>query len=157
ANGSRFHAQTFGDPSKPVVIFLHGGPGTDYRGLLRLTGLADDFFLVFWDQRGSGLSRRHDKSKLTIETYDADLDAIADKYSPGRPVFLVGQSWGAMYATEYIDKHPARVAGAVLIESGPLVGATFERLKNDIRHIDLFSEWLNDMAWSTQFISADGH
>jgi proline iminopeptidase len=162
-NGARFHAQTFGDIAKPVIIFLHGGPGSDYRGMLRMAArqngysLADDYFLVFWDQRGAGLSQRFGKSSLTIETYDADLDAIIDKYSPGRKVYLVGQSWGGMYATEYINLHPNRVAGAVLIEPGPLTGVTFERIKDDIRDPDLFSEWLNDLAWSSQFISADGH
>ena len=35
-NGSTFHLQTFGDPSAPVIVVLHGGPGGDYRGLLRL-------------------------------------------------------------------------------------------------------------------------
>ena len=162
-NGSRFHAQTFGNPTKPVIVFLHGGPGGDYRGMLRLAdrhggySLADDYFLVFWDQRGAGLSRRHGKEKLTLAIYDDDLNAIVDRYSPSRPVFLVGESWGGMYATEYISKHPARVAGAVLIEPGPLTGATYERVKNDLRDLPLFSEWLNDLAWSTQFISADGH
>ena len=122
-NGARFHAQTFGDIAKPVIIFLHGGPGSDYRGMLRMAArqngysLADDYFLVFWDQRGAGLSQRFGKSSLTIETYDADLDAIIDKYSPGRKVYLVGQSWGGMYATEYINLHPERVAGAVLIRA----------------------------------------
>ena len=37
-NGSRFHLETFGDPTSPVVVFLHGGPGGDYRSLLRLAG-----------------------------------------------------------------------------------------------------------------------
>jgi proline iminopeptidase len=162
-NGTRFHAQTFGNPSKPVIIFLHGGPGNDYRSMLPLGArqndysLADEYFLVFWDQRGCGLSQRVDKSQLTIATYDADLDAIIARYSAGRKVFLVGQSWGAMLATEYFDKHPDRIAGAVLIESGPLTGATYERIKDDLGDFDLFSEWLNDMAWGTQFISADGH
>jgi proline iminopeptidase len=162
-NGARFHAQTFGDPTKPVIVFLHGGPGSDYRGMLRLAerhdgySLADDYFLVFWDQRGSGLSERTDKSTLNLATYDADLDALIRKYSPGRPVFLVGHSWGAMYATEYVDRHPERVAGAVLIESGPLNAAHFERVKRDIYDIDFFAEWTNDVAWSTQFITADGH
>jgi proline iminopeptidase len=162
-NGLRLHAQTFGDPTKPVIIFLHGGPGSDYRGLLPMAdrqdgySLADNYYLVFWDQRGSGLSQRVGKSQLTIENYDADLDAVISKYSGGRRVYLVGQSWGGMLATEYINRHPDRIAGAVLLEPGPFTGTTYERIKNDVREIDLFSEWLNDLAWSTQFISSDGH
>ena len=35
-NGSRFHLETFGDPSSPVIVFLHGGPGGDFRSLLKL-------------------------------------------------------------------------------------------------------------------------
>src|SRR5215213_1920024 len=51
-NGSRFHLETFGNPANPVIVFLHGGPGGDYRSMLRLAerfggrSLADDYFLV---------------------------------------------------------------------------------------------------------------
>ena len=34
--GTVFHVETYGDPTKPVIIFLHGGPGSDFRELLRL-------------------------------------------------------------------------------------------------------------------------
>lgn len=162
-NGSRFHLQTFGDTANPVIVFLHGGPGSDYRSLLRLGerfngySLADEYFLVYWDQRGAGLSTRHDKNLLTLEMYTADLNALVNLYSPGRPVFLIGESWGGMYATSYINDYPQRVAGAVLIEPGPLDGATFERIKNDFFDLDLRAEWLNDYAWSSQFFTAEDH
>jgi pimeloyl-ACP methyl ester carboxylesterase len=45
----------------------------------------------------------------------------------------------------------------VLIEPGPLDGATMERLKDDISPIDLGSEWMNDFAWHTQFLTPDDH
>ncbi len=162
-NGSRFHVETIGDPANPVIVFLHGGPGGDYRGMLRLAerrngySLTDEYFLVFWDQRGSGLSMRHNRAVLTTDVYVNDLNALADRYSPGRPVFLIGESWGGMFATRYINQYPGRVAGAVLIEPGPLDGTTMERLKNDINGSDLGSEWLNDYAWSSQFLSPDDH
>jgi proline iminopeptidase len=162
-NGSRFHAETFGNPQNPVVVFLHGGPGGDYRSMLTLGArhngysLVDDYFLVYWDQRGSGLSQRHNRTTLTIDMYMADLDALIDRYSPDRPVYLVGVSWGGMFATGYINRYPQRVAGAVLIESGPFDGATMERIKDDMFDDDLRREWLNDFAWHSQFISPDTH
>jgi proline iminopeptidase len=162
-NGSRFHLQTFGDPANPVIVFLHGGPGGDYRSLLRMGertdgySLADQYFLVYWDQRGAGLSKRHDKEFLTRDIYLADLDSLLARYSPERPAYLIGTSWGGMYATMYVNARPERVAGAVLIEPGPLDGATFERIKGDLFDTDLGSEWLNDWAWNSQFISPDDH
>lgn len=162
-NGSRFHLETFGDAANPVIIFLHGGPGSDYRSLLSLAdrhegySLTDEYFLVYWDQRGAGLSTRHDQAVLTLDTYLHDLNTLVDRYSPDRPVFLVGESWGGMYATYYINEYPQRVAGAVLIEPGPLDGATAERLEDDMFDLDMGSEWLNDYAWSSQFLSPDDH
>jgi proline iminopeptidase len=162
-NGSLFHLETVGDPANPVVVFLHGGPGGDYRGFLRLTerhngyALSDEYFLVLWDQRGTGLSKRHNKDVLTIRKYVDDLDSLIARYSPGRKVLLIGESWGGMYATRYIDEYPEKVAGAVLIEPGPMDGATMERLKDDITDTAIGSEWLNDYAWSTQFITPEDH
>ena len=51
--GVRLHAETYGDPSNPVVIVLHGGPGGDYRSLLGAKSLANTNFVVFYDQRGN--------------------------------------------------------------------------------------------------------
>lgn len=162
-NGSRFHLETFGAPSNPVIVFLHGGPGADYRSMLRLAGrydgysLADEYHLVYWDQRGAGLSKRHDKDVLTIDVYVNDLNTLVGRYASGRKVFLVGESWGGMFATRYINQYPDRVAGAVLIEPGPLDGVTAERLKDDMFDLNLGAEWLNDYMWSSGFFTPDDH
>ena len=55
-DGVTYHAESFGDPSNPVVITLHGGPGGDYRSILSLQALADEYYVVFFDQRGAGLA-----------------------------------------------------------------------------------------------------
>jgi proline iminopeptidase len=82
--------------------------------------LADDHLLVFWDQRSSGLSRRHDPREITLATYERDLDDIIDHFSPGAPVGLIGHSWGGTYATSYLNRRPERVYGAALLEPGGL-------------------------------------
>ena len=162
-NGARFHVETIGNPANPVIVFLHGGPGGDYRSMLRMAerhngySLADNYFLVYWDQRGSGLSARVNSNELTIETYVNDLNTIMNRYSAGKPAFLIGISWGGMFATRYINDYPRRVAGAVLIEPGPLDGATMEEVKDDMFDLSLGAEWLNDVVWNGQFLSPDDH
>jgi proline iminopeptidase len=79
-----------------VVIALHGGPGGDLayqRALLEPVDgkrLADDHRVILWDQRGTGLSRRHDTSGLSMAKYHADLEALVDAVAPGRQVVFVG-------------------------------------------------------------------
>lgn len=162
-NDSTFHLETVGDSADPVVILLHGGPGSDHRSLLRLLEpvdgrrLADDHFVVLWDQRGCGLSQRHSADEIDLARYDADLDYLVEHFSPDQPVVLIGHSWGGMYATNYISNYPEKVAGAVLMEPGPMTGALFDEIKDDIIELDFFSEWLNDYAWAQRIISPDDH
>jgi proline iminopeptidase len=127
-NGVKLHLQTFGDPSNPVVIVLHGGPGDDHLMLLELEPLSDEYFLVFYDQRGSGLSQRVSDEDLSYEGMLEEMGAIIDHFSPDKPVRLFGHSWGAMLSSGYIGQHPDRVLQAVLAEPGfltPEAGAVF--------------------------------
>ncbi len=162
--GPGFHLETFGSPEDPPIVFLHGGPGGDYRRLLRLrvpvatvARLEDDHLLVFWDQRGAGLSERLDADEIDLEAYLADLDAMLDRFAGGRPPVLIGHSWGAMYATAYLDRSPHRVAAAVLLEPGPLTGPLYDEIKGEMIQIDVASEWTNDFLWAQRFLSADDH
>jgi proline iminopeptidase len=113
-----FHVQTFGDPANETIIVLHGGPGADFRSLLALQALSDQFHVVFYDQRGSGLSQRFPQDTLTIATHVADLDAMVAEYGQGGPVTLIGHSWGAILAAAYMDHTPENITRAVLIEAG---------------------------------------
>lgn len=117
-NGTVFHAETFGNSARPVVIVVHGGPGWDYRGLLPLKGLSDEYYVVFYDQRGTGLSPRVDPKELSLGSSLRDLDSIIDHFGRGKKVDLIGHSWGAMLVTGYLGKHPEKVNHAVLAEPG---------------------------------------
>ena len=119
-DGYRFHAETHGEPTNPTVIVLHGGPGGDYRSLQALSGLADTHHVVFYDQRGAGLSERVPAESITAAVMLDDLGRIADRFSPTDPVALIGHSWGATLAAGYMRHHPERVAAAVLAEPGYL-------------------------------------
>lgn len=76
-NGTLLHSETFGDPVNPMILVLHGGPRGDYRPLLALRDLAiDGFYVVFWDQRDSGLSERHEADSYSLDMYLEDLRPV---------------------------------------------------------------------------------
>jgi proline iminopeptidase len=163
--GTLLHAEAFGDPAAPIVMALHGGPGGDYRGLLPLRALADEGYrVVFWDQRGTGLSQRHDASTYAdLDAYLEDLRLVVDHYTvtPKQPLVFVGHSWGAMYLTWFINQHgdyDGRVRGAVLSEPGAFTKKQLEGfLERLFASIELTSERLNDAAWTRQFMSPADH
>ena len=37
-NGTQLHAEAFGDIYNPIIVFLHGGPGSDYRAFISQIG-----------------------------------------------------------------------------------------------------------------------
>lgn len=117
-DGYTFHAETFGEVGKPVVIVVHGGPGGDYRSLLGLRALADDYRVVFYDQRGSGLSERVPAAQLSYQVALEDLDAFVRLHARDQPVILIGHSWGVMLVSGYLGVAPQSVAKAVIAEPG---------------------------------------
>jgi proline iminopeptidase len=155
-NGTTLHSETFGNPDSPMVVILHGGPGADYRSMLKLKALADDgYFVVFYDQRGSGLSRRHNKSDYSIQIMLDDLTSVITHYrrSLKQKIFLLGQSWGAMLATAYVNAYPESVNGVILAEPG---GFTWNQTKDYIertRKLSPFSEGPNDIFYIDQFLT----
>jgi proline iminopeptidase len=147
-NGTQLHSETFGNPNNPMIVVLHGGPGGDYRSLLNCSRFsADGFFVVFYDQRGSGLSRRQNKGVYTsTQLFIDDLDAVIKYYrpKPDQKIILMGHSWGAMLATAYINGHPGEVRGAVLMEPGGLTWHDAEEYIKRSRNLDWFDETSND-------------
>jgi proline iminopeptidase len=154
-NGTLFHTETFGDPGDPMIVVLHGGPGGDYRSMLQCKTFADHgYFVVFYDQRGSGLSQRHRPNSFSLDVMIEDLRAIIQYHrQPEQKTFLLGLSWGAMLATAYIDRYPDNVSGAILAEPG---GFTWKDTKDYIsrtRNGKVTSEEVSDTFYPDQFLT----
>jgi proline iminopeptidase len=121
-----FHAESFGNDSSEVLIIVHGGPGQDYKYLLPLKELSDQYKVVFYDQRGTGLSPRVDPAALTLQSSIDDLDRIIDYFAPGKKANILGHSWGAMLASGYLGQHPEKVDKIILAEPGFLTSEMSE-------------------------------
>ncbi|MFC2126397.1 alpha/beta fold hydrolase [Bacteroidota bacterium] len=149
--GVVFHAETFGSDTNDVVIVLHGGPGNDFRYLLELKELANEYFVVFYDQRGTGLSPRVPADELSLESSLQDLHSIVNFYSPDRKVILIGHSWGGMLASGYIGLYPEKVNKAILGEPGMLTSETanifMERTNGMMPEMSLRLLWNIGKIW----------
>lgn len=164
-NRTKLHVETFGDPGDPAIVFLHSGPGDDFRAMLPLLeeteagALEEDHFLVLFDQRGSGLSRRHDDpDELTLDLWIEDVGAVLDAIVPDRAVALVGHSGGGLLAAGFLDRYPERVRGAVLLEPSPLTGELAEELATTTSlEMSVLDEWVNDWMWGQGMVSPKDH
>lgn len=161
-NGALLHAEAYGPADSTLVVALHGGPGGDYRYLLNCKDLADaGYRVVFYDQRGSGLSQRFPKAHYASKPVDLmydDLSGVIAHYrtSPTQKVVLLGHSWGAILATGYAGRYPTNVQGLVLCEPGGLKWADIVDYVGRSRAFKYFGEFLNNATYSDQFLTVKG-
>ena len=111
-----------GDRSKPVILFLHGGPGSPmspYSDTL-YKDLEKDFIIVQWDQQGTGktygrnapeeLTPAYLKSNpLTIEQMTSDGIALSEyliQYLGKQKIILFGTSWGSALGVKMATQRP---------------------------------------------------
>lgn len=159
-NGTSLHSETFGNPSDSIIMVIHGGPGADYRSLLNCQDLAaNGCYVVFYDQRGSGLSQRHDADIYNTQLFLDDLDAVIEYYkqTESQKVILFGHSWGAMIAAGYVDQHPEKVRGIIMVEPGGFTWDDTEEYMGRAFQLNLFGELTNDLVYLDQFITSDEH
>lgn len=139
----KFHIRTSGNKDKKPIVVIHGGPGGDFQYLLPLEKLADEFHILFYDQRMTGLSQRESEKKPGIEQDIEDLDRIIKTFSAHQKVILIGHSYGGMLAAGYTARHSESVASAVIIEPGILNRESafefIERFKSRTSIFSLFS------------------
>ena len=115
----------YGPPDARPLLVLHGGPGASHDYLLpQLLALADEYRLIFYDQRGGGRSKSSDRGPVTWQSLVADLDAVILERSLA-PVTLVGYSWGGLLAILFAiesggGRTTNKVARLVLIDPAPV-------------------------------------
>lgn len=114
----KIHIKT-DDPTKPVLLFLHGGPGVCNRhGIMtEHADLADTFTLVGWDQRGSGGSYKGcPPESLTVERVTDDAHELVQwlcrEFGKDK-IFIIGGSWGSELGTWLSFRYPDEIAAFV--------------------------------------------
>jgi pimeloyl-ACP methyl ester carboxylesterase len=76
--------------------------------------------VILWDYRGHGRSSvPADPDAYSIEWVVDDLGRVLDWAAPGEPAVLGGLSFGGLASLHFALRHPERVRGLLLIDSGP--------------------------------------
>ncbi len=105
----------------PVIITLHGGPGSPIpfgvgcRGLF--PEITDKCILVSWDQYGCGINNAKLPEDISINDFvdmTSDLiDAMRKKF-PANRVYLFGMSWGSVLAAKAAVKKAYSLNGVIV-------------------------------------------
>lgn len=101
------------DTSNPVLLFLHGGPGSpEYAYTWQaMEPLTADFTICWWEQRGSGISysSRIPTETMTLDQFVEDTAEVArflcQKFYR-QQVYLVGHSWGSFLGAHTAARYP---------------------------------------------------
>lgn len=110
------------DRSKPILLFLHGGPGSPLMNLAHSfqRGLERDFVVVQWDRLGAGKSFTTDPAPAALSTTREMADAVElirllDRRFGQRRVIVVGHSYGAYLGAAVTQAHPELVRAFVAV------------------------------------------
>jgi pimeloyl-ACP methyl ester carboxylesterase len=129
------------DVAKPVLLFLHGGPGSSAIWFAHhsMRALERHFVCVNWDQRGAGKSYRSDipPETMRLEQFVADAVALIElllKRFGRRRLLLVGQSWGSVLAMKVAAARPDLLDGVVG------VGQVVDMMRGERRSYDYVLE-----------------
>jgi pimeloyl-ACP methyl ester carboxylesterase len=115
--GIRQFVSIKGDRTKPLLVFLHGGPGGSLISTAnRFTGkLQRSFCVVQWDQRETESTLKLNASPvpLTVDLMAEDahqLIVLLLKQFTQQKIYLAGYSWGTALGFQVVKKYPELIA-----------------------------------------------
>jgi proline iminopeptidase len=132
-NSANLYYKIMGE-GEPIVV-LHGGPGFDHVHMFPISELANDYKVIFYDQRATGNSTGSvDANSITVDNFVEDLEGLRKELNLEKMVVL-GHSWGAGLAMFYSIKYPDNLNKLILLGCGgastEYFGQYFENLQRN--------------------------
>ena len=139
----------------PVVITLHGGPGTPIPFCVGGRGMFPDFtdkcILVSWDQFGCGINNAELPEDISIDDFvlmtEELIEVIKNKF-PNNQLYLFGMSWGSILSAKAAINKAELVSGVIvygqvlfdLMQSDETITALMnsnapQKVKNEIQSV----------------------
>lgn len=117
-NGAQIFCRVMGN-GNPIIV-IHGGPGLSQDYLLpHMATLAESNLVIFYDQRGCGLSTGEvNADSIRIEVFLDDLESIRKTFG-FKKITVLGHSWGGFLAMQYALTYPEAVEKLILMNTMP--------------------------------------
>lgn len=105
-----------GYDSLPLVVFVHGAPGSwyGYLNLMSDSMLQQHFQMISIDRPGYGASD-YGYPLTRLKDQALMLQALLQRYKAHRPILLVGRSYGSPVVAQLAADYPELVDGCLLL------------------------------------------
>ena len=113
--GLRYHVRRWGSVDAPMLFLCHGWMDVSATFAPVAERLSPHLQVLAPDWRGFGESEWPEDGYWFAD-YVGDLDALAEHYSPGRPILLAGHSMGATAVCHFAGLRPDRVAKLAVLD-----------------------------------------
>ncbi|MEZ0234850.1 MAG: alpha/beta fold hydrolase [Actinomycetota bacterium] len=118
-DGTQLAVRAAGDPSAPLLLFVHGFSLDMTTWREQWVDLSVDHRCVLMDQRGHGSSEQPVDGDLSVRSMGRDIATVLEAVAPDRRVVIVGHSMGAIATLALAEVRPdlmaTSVAGVVLV------------------------------------------
>ncbi|TFK50459.1 proline-specific peptidase [Heliocybe sulcata] len=124
---------------RPPCVVLHGGPGISHDYLVPMADLAappNCIPMVFYDQLGNGRSTILPHKSTLFWTIDLLLDELENLLAHLRisgHYDLIGHSWGAMLASEFIIRRQPKGLLRLVLTNGHVSSPLRSRVMKELR------------------------
>jgi pimeloyl-ACP methyl ester carboxylesterase len=110
------HYVKAGDPSKPLVLFIHGSPGSlsAFIDFLADSTLLREGLLITTDRPGFGQSN-FGNGEPSLQKQSEALKPILEEYKSNRPIILIGHSLAGALIVRMAAEYPDLVDGIIIV------------------------------------------
>jgi pimeloyl-ACP methyl ester carboxylesterase len=137
-----------GEGKKTPLVCIHGAGSSSVIWMDTVRRLSPKRRVVALDLPGHGQSDRwHPPAEVSIAMYRDAVGTVCANLKIEKAI-LVGHSMGGQIALDAALSWPERVAGVVMVNSGPKLAVSprvFERLEKEFSS---FPDWLAHVGWS---------
>ncbi|MDD6794186.1 MAG: alpha/beta fold hydrolase [Clostridiaceae bacterium] len=128
----------------PIVIALHGGPGTPIPFSVGCRGLfpqfTDNFIMVYWDQLGCGINNYMINDTFSIDVFVQMTEELVEQIKmkfPNNKVMIFSTSWGSILSAKLLERNPHAVDA--VIACGQIIKNVFicDEVKDALTHSNI--------------------